>query len=497
MATVVSKSCERGEEKKEKRDLALTVESLNPRLLDMKYAVRGKVLDIAQDLKKQLASGAALPFSELCSCNIGNPQKLGQVPLKFNREVLALLMMPSLMLSKDSTMFSDAAKTRAKAYLSEIEGGVGAYSMSQGLLIVRKEVASFITKRDGFPSNPDHIFLTSGASAGVKMIYQALVSGSRKEGIMVPIPQYPLYSALSTLMGAELCGYYLDESSAWTAHLKEMERAYTEATRAHGTSVCAMVVINPGNPTGQCLSEASQRDIVRFCVRHRLVLLADEVYQENVYAKDKRFTSFKRVALAMGNEAADLQLVSFHSISKGFIGECGLRGGYMELHNISDDVIAQFRKLASVSLCPNTIGQVSVGLMVNPPTNDAEYSRQRDATLASLKRRAEKLAGALNDIDGISCNDAEGAMYLFPKIQLPECVSRIAKEKGYASADEYYCAEVVRSTGIVVVPGSGFKQVRGTFHFRTTFLPPEERIDGFVKVFGDFHRSFLRAHESK
>eukprot|EP00939_MAST-03C_sp_MAST-3C-sp1_P004595 g4595.t1 len=458
------------EERKAEGEIGgVTVQSMNQRLLKTEYAVRGEVLDLAQSLQQKLNSGEQLPFSKIYNCNIGNPQKLGQQPLTFNREVLSLLLNPSLMTSRPD--FTSESIDRAKEYLAAIVGGVGAYSNSQGLEIVRKEVARFISRRDGFASDPSNIFLTAGASAGVKMIYQALISPSRKDGIMVPIPQYPLYSALSTLMGAQLVGYYLDEKKQWTAGASELNRSLADAKK-RGANVRAMVVINPGNPTGQCLSLTAQQEIVRFCVRNSLVLLADEVYQENVYAKDKRFTSFKKVALSMGIEASSLQLVSFHSVSKGFIGECGLRGGYMELHNFPASVVAQIRKLASISLCPNTIGQVSVGLM----------------------RRANKFAAALNAIDGITCNRAEGAMYLFPRVELSPGAIAESKRREFASPDTYYCFEAVRKTGIVVVPGSGFKQEPGTFHFRTTFLPPESSLDSVIKAFRVFHESFTKTH---
>ena len=482
------------EERKAEGEIGgVTVQSMNQRLLKTEYAVRGEVLDLAQSLQQKLNSGEQLPFSKIYNCNIGNPQKLGQQPLTFNREVLSLLLNPSLMTSRPD--FTSESIDRAKEYLAAIVGGVGAYSNSQGLEIVRKEVARFISRRDGFASDPSNIFLTAGASAGVKMIYQALISPSRKDGIMVPIPQYPLYSALSTLMGAQLVGYYLDEKKQWTAGASELNRSLADAKK-RGANVRAMVVINPGNPTGQCLSLTAQQEIVRFCVRNSLVLLADEVYQENVYAKDKRFTSFKKVALSMGIEASSLQLVSFHSVSKGFIGECGLRGGYMELHNFPASVVAQIRKLASISLCPNTIGQVSVGLMVRPPVKDSKalYETQRAKTLASLERRANKFAAALNAIDGITCNRAEGAMYLFPRVELSPGAIAESKRREFASPDTYYCFEAVRKTGIVVVPGSGFKQEPGTFHFRTTFLPPESSLDSVIKAFRVFHESFTKTH---
>lgn len=133
-----------------------------------------------------------------------------------------------------------------------------------------------------------------------------------------------------------------------------------------------------------------------FCFRKHIVLMADEVYQENVYVKDKPFVSFKKVLFEMGSKYSDnLELASFHSVSKGFIGECGKRGGYMELVNFDADVKAEVYKLASIGLCPNTIGQLVVDLMVNPPKEGEEsyplYKKERDAIYDSLRRRANLL----------------------------------------------------------------------------------------------------------
>lgn len=139
-----------------------------------------------------------------------------------------------------------------------------------------------------------------------------------------------------------------------------------DKARADGINVRGLTVINPGNPTGGCLSVENQRDVVSFCVDNNLMLMADEVYQENVWAAGKSFTSFKKVAGDMGLVPDDphgfngLQLASFHSVSKGFLGECGRRGGYFEVVGVDEEVCAQLYKKASVSLCPNIMGQVMV-----------------------------------------------------------------------------------------------------------------------------------------
>ena len=128
-----------------------------------------------------------------------------------------------------------------------------------------------------------------------------------------------------------------------------------------------MCVINPGNPTGQCLSKEIMKDIIKFCKFENVVLLADEVYQANIYTDSHPFHSFKKVLKSMGPEYDSVGLISFHSISKGMIGECGRRGGYFECVNIPEPIKELFYKIASVSLCPPVQGQVMMELMINPP----------------------------------------------------------------------------------------------------------------------------------
>lgn len=118
-----------------------------------------------------------------------------------------------------------------------------------------------------------------------------------------------------------------------------------------------------------------------------------------------------------------LQLASFHTISKGFLGECGFRGGYCELVGVPSEIKAQILKLSSINLCSNTVGQVMVGIMSNPPKRGdpsyEQYATERDNILSSLKRRSKKLVKALNGLKGMSCTDSDGAMYAFPQIMLP------------------------------------------------------------------------------
>jgi len=238
------------------------------------------------------------------------------------------------------------------------------------------------------------------------------------------------------------------------------------------------------------------KEVIAFCHDNRLILLADEVYQANVYGTTP-FCSAKRALHELGPAYVNTELVSFHSTSKGFLGECGLRGGYAEAVNMHPYVRDQLYKLASISLCSNLPGQLMTSVLARPPTKDqpsfALYAQERDAVLQSLGRRAKKLAGALNQMEGISCNDAEGAMYLFPSITLSKKAVAQALEKKLLP-DEYYSVRLLEETGLCVVPGAGFGQRDGTWHFRTTFLPPEDRIEAVVKKMAIFHKKFMQEH---
>jgi len=314
---------------------------------------------------------------------------------------------------------------------------------------------------------------------------------------LIPIPQYPLYSASIPLFYGHPLHYYLEEEKGWTLSMSHLEQVVDKA-RKDGITPRALVCINPGNPTGQCLSYENMQDIVRFCKKEKIILLADEVYQQNCYMDAKPFRSFKHTVRELGKDYDDFELVSFHSVSKGFVGECGQRGGYMELVGIHPTVVEHIYKLASVSLCSNVTGQLTVGLMVNPPQEGdesyEEYIKESTAIYDSLKRRGKKLSGLLNTLEGVSCTQPEGAMYLFPRIPMTKKAIQAAKDKGI-TPDTLYSFELVDATGIVVVPGSGFGQKEGTHHFRTTFLPQEDKIDGLVDKYNNFHKHFLTKYK--
>ena len=354
----------------------LTLASVNQKVVNAEYAVRGTLAIRAESLKQELIDNPSkYDFKNIVFCNIGNPQQLGQKPITFFRQVIALTEYPDLMneenLETTLKIFPKDAIDRAKKYLEAIGGSTGAYSHSQGIPLVRKGVANFIMQRDGYSANPDDIFLTAGASSAVQGILEMIIS-DKNVGVMIPIPQYPLYTATITLKDGTAVPYYLDEANSWGMTTQELERAMKEMKSKNGeVDIKALCVINPGNPTGQCLTEEQMKSIVEFCFENKLVLLADEVYQRNIYSEIP-FTSFKKVLKDMGPKYDSVELFSFHSISKGMIGECGRRGGYVECVNVDKDVKQLLYKVASVSLCPPVSGQLMVDLMTNPPKEGDE-----------------------------------------------------------------------------------------------------------------------------
>lgn len=467
----------------------ITLKNLNPNLLNAHYAVRGKIVQRAYELERE--------GKKIIYCNIGNPQSVGQKPLTYVRQLLSIVEYPELLNLKTKVFPKDIIE-KARFILTENPNGMGAYTQSEGMLFIRKAVAKFIEKRDKITSDPLRIILTDGASKAIQSIFTLLIKDSNS-GFMIPIPQYPLYSATITLYGAKQIEYFLDEEKHWELNEKELETSIKNAIK-NNIEPRAIVVINPSNPTGSVLSKENIKMIIKFAKKYELSILADEVYQENIYTQTHKFHSFASVMEEMKEH---IPLFSFHSTSKGFLGECGHRGGYMEIRNVSGEIYNEIVKLQSIGLCSNTAGQIVTYAMVNPPSEKDEsydlYIKEKNNILGSLKKKAEILGEELNKIKGMSLKIPYGAMYAFVKIELPE-------EKGinyknmdkkeiiqYESKRDFdYCLSLLENTGICVVPGSGFGQKPHTYHFRITFLPPVDEIKELVKKLKDFHLDYLK-----
>ena len=300
---------------------------------------------------------------------------------------------------------------------------------------------------------------------------------------MIPIPQYPLYSAAIKRCGGVAVGYYPDEESGWTLEPSMLEEPFARAAR-DGVQVKGIVVINPGNPTGVLLPRRSIEDLLDFSGERELLVIADEVYQENTYGAP--FVSFARILAKR-----EIPLCSLHSVSKGFCGECGHRGGYLEVRNaprikgcalgFSDLLLKQ----ASVSLCSNTMGQALTYLMVSPPRQGSEpfalFSQERERILSALQDKATMIKAAFEKMEGVECFGKIGALYLFPRLgKLPAEVT-----------DFDYCMSLLEKTGLCTVNGAGFGQREGTHHLRIAFLPEKELLEEVLPQWIEFHNELV------
>ncbi|XP_075432393.1 alanine aminotransferase 2 isoform X2 [Ascaphus truei] len=343
------------------REKVLTLQSMNPQVRAVEYAVRGPIVLRAGEIERELQNGIKKPFDEVIKANIGDAHAMGQPPITFLRQVVALCTYPDLL---DNPSFPRDAKIRARRILQACGGqSLGSYSASQGVSCIREDVAQYIERRDGgVPADPDNMYLTTGASDGIA------------------------------------------------------------------------------------------------------------VYQDNVYAENCQFHSFKKVLYEMGPEYFNnVELASFHSTSKGYMGECGYRGGYMEVVNLHPDIRAQLVKMLSVRLCPPVSGQAAMDVVVNPPRPEEEsyqqFMREKEAVLNNLAQKAKLTEELFNQVPGIECNPLQGSMYAFPRIFIPP--RAVEKAADYHMApDMFYCMQLLEETGICVVPGSGFGQKEGTYHFR-------------------------------
>lgn len=489
-------------------------DTINPSILEVEYAVRGEIPTKAAEYERRLETGEKFPFGSIVWTNIGNPQQqpmLGQEPITFWRQVASLTEYPQLLdlpAHVRDAMFPTDTQERARQLLDAF-GSVGAYTASKGVPLVRQHVAEFLAARDGFDEDLENIYLTAGASAGISMLFQVLFRAKR-DGILIPIPQYPLYSASVSLLDLVPMHYHLNAEQHWDPSISNIKTQIDEA-RKNGIEPRAIIMINPGNPTGNCMTREQIGNVIRLAYEESLAIFADEVYQENIYQNRRPFVSFRQVLMDLKNSSdaterhisETVELASFHSISKGMVGECGRRGGFFVLNNFDREVEGQINKIASIALCPPVQGQIGVDLMVRPPKpGDPSYelwNSQMQSIFQTLNKRSRRIAESLTKLPGIEADPAMGAMYVFPRVHLPKSVAEEAQRNG-KKVDEFYCRKLLDETGICVVPGSGFGYEPEALddgstysYFRTTVLAKETQA--FIDRFTAFHVAWMKKHK--
>ena len=289
------------------RKSILTTENINQDIRYLEYAVRGPLVMKAGQYSRELQGGSTkLPFKSVIKANIGDCQAMNQKPITFIRQVVACAADTSLLSS--SNMPNDV-KERVREILSDCGGNsVGSYTDSSGIPVIRKHIAEYIEKRDGgIKCDWKNVFLSTGASGAIKSILSFINHSSEPNkpvGVMIPIPQYPLYSSTLCEFGMHQVGYYLDEDSDWRLNVSELERAYNE--NKDKSNIRVIAILNPGNPTGSVLTEENILEVLKFANEHNLMVLADELYQHNVWNENSKFHSFEKVMIEKTNYRIEL-----------------------------------------------------------------------------------------------------------------------------------------------------------------------------------------------
>jgi len=384
------------------------------------YDIRGPALDHAQRMEED--------GSRILKLNIGNPASFDfAAPDEIIKDVIL--------------------------NLSAAEG----YTHSKGLFAARKAIMQE-TQRLEIPGvEIDDIYIGNGVSELILMSTQALLNDG--DQILVPAPDYPLWTASISLGGGKPVHYMCDESSDWQPDLEDIKSKITDRTRA-------IVIINPNNPTGAVYSEAMLLELVEIARQHNLIIFADEIYSKILY-DDTQFTPLARLA-------QDVVCVSFNGLSKSYrlagfrcgwmiiTGDKGRAKGYREGLDI----------LASMRLCANVPAMYAV------QTALGGYQSINELILPGGRLLEQRNTGydAINQIPGVSCVKPKGALYLFPKIDLNHYKIQ---------DDEKMVLDFLRKEKVLLVQGTAFNWPNPD-HFRVVFLPRKEELAMALERFADF-----------
>ncbi|CAH2286271.1 alanine aminotransferase 2-like [Pelobates cultripes] len=446
----------------------LCLETLSTSITNINVPILGSVTQRAMDIKREIEEGKQKPFKEIIFCHFGDLHAMGQKPCTFLRQVMALCMYPALL---DNSEFPEDTKRKARSILQTLENGsVGSYNEFYSWETLPQRIAHFIQRRDGgIPCDPKNVVVSSGATAAIVSVLTMVVNEDEplRTGIMLSVPQYPVYVDTIMLSAAVKVEYNLDEENGWSLNVDNIRQSlYKARTHCNPKVLCVM---NPGNPTGRVESRECIEDVIRLAAEENLLLFVDEVCQENIFGLGATFHSFKKVLFEIGPRySQQIQLVSVNSVSKGVSGECGLRCGYIEFVNIDPAVFQKLFTLKSFAV-PNVIGMLAMDIMMDPPQPaDPSYKtfmEEKKAVLSALAENAKLTEEILNQAPGIHCNPIQGAMYAFPRIHIPERAVKLAQTQGL-EPDNMFCHHLLEETGIALAPGSCFGQVKDTYHIR-------------------------------
>ncbi|OZG73721.1 aminotransferase [Hahella sp. CCB-MM4] len=379
------------------------------------YEIRGQVLEEAKRLEEE--------GHRILKLNIGNPAPFGfDVPEEIQQDVIY--------------------------NLSHAQG----YADSKGLFSARKAVQHY-TQQCGIANvDIEDIYLGNGVSELIVMSMQALLNTN--DEVLIPSPDYPLWTAAVTLSSGRAVHYRCDEQSDWFPDIADIESKITDRTRA-------IVIINPNNPTGAVYSRDLLEQILEVARRHKLIVLADEIYDKILY------DGAEHVSLA--SLADDLLFLTFNGLSKNYRA-AGYRAGWMIVSGAklrAGDFIEGLTMLSSMRLCSNVPAQLGI------QTALGGYQSINDlvAPGGRLYEQRNTAYDLITQIPGISCVKPKGAMYLFPKID-----PNHLKIKN----DELMVLDLLKQERILIVQGSAFN-LQDQQHFRLVFLPRVDELTSAIE----------------
>ncbi|XP_060934096.1 alanine aminotransferase 1-like [Limanda limanda] len=467
-----------------------SLQQVNPRVRGMRASPHAALQSLAARITQEILQGAQRSFKEVIDLTSGDPQRAGMKSISFVRQVLAACLCPHLL--KDTSLPVDV-RLRAQSLLDSCDGGsVGAYTPSSGLTRVRQSVAEFLTRRDaGAPSHSRDVYISAGSQVALMLLVKLLAGGEGETptGVLTPVPCPPTLPGLLDGEGVALVPYQLTEGRGWALELSELHRAL-EASRGR-CNPRAIYVSNPGIPTGHVQDRKSIEEVIRFAAAERLVLLVDEVDQDSVFGSE--FISYKRVLFQMDKVYSEsVELVSFHSLSSGRMGEGGLRAGFMEAVNMDPEVMHYADVLLCFDISAPVTGQLALDLMVDPPKpGDASYDTYTQEILsarATLSQNAQRAWQTLNGLPGVSCQPAMGGAYLYPSVRLPAGIQEQAEMLG-VEPDVLYCERLLQEEGVLV--GAGLHPGGDTHHLRLCVLVPPDSLEEALTRLSSFHLRLL------
>ena len=339
------------------------------------------------------------------------------------------------------------------------------YTDSKGLFAPRKSVVHYTQEKGIAGVTVDDVYLGNGASELIVMSLNALLDNG--DEVLVPAPDYPLWTAAVSLSGGRPVHYLCDEGADWLPDLDDIRRKITPNTRA-------IVVINPNNPTGALYPDDLLRGIVEIARQHQLIVFADEIYDKTLY-DDNTHTSIASLA-------DDLLFVTFNGLSKNY-RSCGYRAGWMTVSGDkrdAKDYIEGLNMLASMRLCSNTPGQLAI------QTALGGYQSIKDlvAPGGRLCRQRDLAHALLTQISGVSVVKPKAALYMFPRLD----------PKLYPiQDDQQFAYELLAEEKVLIVQGSGFNWPAPD-HFRLVFLPNSDDLTEAIGRIERFLSHYRKRH---